>query len=418
MIGEFSFNDIGQGCFYTGQLFPKGFYISNFSFVYDCGTLSQREKLNSRINRFKKSLNDDKIDVLFISHIDDDHINGIHELLKDIKCGSIYLPYLTPIERLTVAVRHEKNDTFNYDDYISFLKSPHDYILNSENSEIDKIIYIKGNTDRNIEQSSKVEKPTFTETLELIDNLEPNTDTTEPVPSEVEFKKGNGIIKISSCWEFYLFHEPAGELEIDSFIAKISEYDPGITKNLSQEQLVCILNDEDKLKKLRDLFKEKFKNLNKACLVIQHKPLSYKYAHIYKYQNFWSTRHYFNCEYSCCKRRNSFSSRPNSNNDGGITLLTGDIGLNQIENSAYIKNHLDKVVVFQVPHHGSNTGWNNSKLRLLNSKGQTTAVICFGFGNKYGHPKPQVLEDLEQENFDIKFCNQYENFSYLFRLEY
>ena len=138
MIGEFTFNDIGQGGFYTGQLFPMRMHRSKMSFVYDCGTLSERNKLNNRIQGFKKSLFHNKLDVLFISHIDDDHVNGIPELLNGITCDRIYLPYLTPIERLFVAVRHGRNDSADFNNYMDFLKSPHNFLLNSENSDVNK----------------------------------------------------------------------------------------------------------------------------------------------------------------------------------------------------------------------------------------------------------------------------------------
>ena len=421
MIGDFLFNDIGQGGFYTGQLFPISLYHSKFSFVYDCGTLSDRDKLNKRIRKFKDSLNNNELDVLFISHIDDDHVNGVPELLDGITCDRVYMPYLTPIERLFVAVRHGVRDSANFDNYLDFLKSPHEYLLNSENSNINKIIYITGNSESSVEPFNNSEKPILLEDFapELLDNLEVDNNASEDFPPKIEFKKGNGTLLYSRIWEFYLFHEPAELTEIDSFISKIRElFDLEINESLNKEQLVNILDNKKQLKELRDLYKEKFKNLNKACLVVQHKPLSYKNARLFKYQRPWFIKHYFNCEYSC-KRRNSFYSRPNSNNDWGITLLTGDIGLNQVDNSEYIKSHLDKVIVFQVPHHGSQTGWDDgAKLNLLNNKGKTTSVICFGFGNKYGHPKPKVLEDLEYENFDIKFCNQYEDFSYSFRIKY
>ena len=100
----------------------------------------------------------------------------------------------------------------------------------------------------------------------------------------------------------------------------------------------------------------------------------------------------------------------------GVTLLTGDIGLDQIENSNYIENQLKNVQVFQVPHHGSNTRWNKIYLDKLNNKGLTSSVINFGYGNTYGHPKPNVLEDLDNNNFDIRFCNQFESFEYQIKL--
>jgi hypothetical protein len=420
MIGEFSFNDIGQGGFYTGHLFPISMHYPEMSFAFDCGTLSERDNLNNRIHGFKNSLFLNKLDVLFISHIDDDHVNGIAELLSGITCNRIYLPYLTPIERLFVAVRHGRNDCADFNIYMDFLKSPHNFLLNSENSDIHKIIYIKGNSEQSIEPLPVSDKPFVSEDSnpELTDNLLLDSDSSEYFPKNVEFRKGNGTLCYSRIWEFYLFHEPAEKVEINSFVEKINElFSLNISDSLSQEQLVNILDDKKKLKELRDLYKEKFKNLNKACLIVQHKPLSYKYGQIYKYQMPSSIKHYFNCE-DQCNRRHYFSSRTNINNNWGVSLLTGDIGLIQIENSDYIKRHLDKVIVFQIPHHGSQTGWDNSKLKLLNNKGKTTSVICFGFGNNYGHPKQQVLDDLLYENFDVKFCNQYDNFSYSFRLKY
>ena len=51
-------------------------------------------------------------------------------------------------------------------------------------------------------------------------------------------------------------------------------------------------------------------------------------------------------------------------------------------------------------------------LKNLNYKGKTSAVINFGYGNKYGHPSPIVLSHLDEENFDIRFCNQFEFLNY------
>ena len=154
----------------TGQLWPTSFYRSKLSIVYDCGTLSQRDKLNSRIDRFKNSLGHDKLDVLFIWHIDDDHINGIPELLNGINCDKVYLPYLTPIERLFVAIRHGDSDSANIEDYMNFLKSPHDF-LNSENFDINEIIYIKGNSEQSIEQSSVSEQPLLQDNINRLSLL-------------------------------------------------------------------------------------------------------------------------------------------------------------------------------------------------------------------------------------------------------
>lgn len=102
----------------------------------------------------------------------------------------------------------------------------------------------------------------------------------------------------------------------------------------------------------------------------------------------------------------------------GLTLLTGDIGMTQIDSSPYIIQNLQKVDIIQVPHHGSTTGWEKAKLSLLKQGKSTSAIINFGYGNTYGHPNGGVLQDLIDENLDIRFATQFEEFEYEFELEY
>jgi glyoxylase-like metal-dependent hydrolase (beta-lactamase superfamily II) len=99
MNSFFKFHPIGQGGFYTGCLDLYGRNHSQFNFVYDCGTLSERNNLNFAIESYKNRICNKTIDVLFISHLDDDHVNGIKELLKDIICNDVYMPYLSPFPR-------------------------------------------------------------------------------------------------------------------------------------------------------------------------------------------------------------------------------------------------------------------------------------------------------------------------------
>jgi hypothetical protein len=300
-------------------------------------------------------------------------------------------------------------------EFLEFLKSPHEYLLNIEDSEIAKIIYIKRNSEGEPELTPMPENPIPQESreIQIYDNLESDNETIEDFNSKVEFRKGNGTIKWSNIWEFYLYHEPADDTHIQEFITSLNKsFDLNIKESLSQKDLEDILEDKEKLKKLREHYREKFKDLNKTGLVVQHKPLGYKTAQLHKFMNTWVGRHHFN---PCCRmiRNGSFRSRLQSNHyDWGVTLLTGDIPLNQIDNSIYVRSHLDKVLVFQVPHHGSSTNWVYNKLNLLNNKGKTTAVICFGYGNQYGHPREKVLSDLQFDNFDIRFCTQFENFEY------
>ena len=82
--------------------FPVG--MGGFSFermdettvVYDCGSTSKKV-INDNIKSLKSGffgLKDRVIDHLFISHFDDDHCNGVEELLKTFEVKEIHLPYV------------------------------------------------------------------------------------------------------------------------------------------------------------------------------------------------------------------------------------------------------------------------------------------------------------------------------------
>lgn len=72
-----TFHPIGQGAFYSER-------IDNFNMVYDCGSVSESEKKQKKVISQSFSKNDD-INVLVISHFDEDHINLIPILKETVR---------------------------------------------------------------------------------------------------------------------------------------------------------------------------------------------------------------------------------------------------------------------------------------------------------------------------------------------
>ena len=77
---------------------------------------------------------------------------------------------------------------------------------------------------------------------------------------------------------------------------------------------------------------------------------------------------------------------------GGITfLITGDL-VKEIE-AEILREGIDvSSTVLKVGHHGSATSSSEEFLRAVSPK---CSVICVGYGNSFGHPRPEVLERLE-----------------------
>ena len=87
------FLPVGQGAFYCERFRALGRTIN---IVYDCGTHSGMCVLDRELGRvFNKG---DIIDAVFISHLHEDHFNGLECLLKKCKVQRIYLPHMETLD--------------------------------------------------------------------------------------------------------------------------------------------------------------------------------------------------------------------------------------------------------------------------------------------------------------------------------
>lgn len=77
---------------------------------------------------------------------------------------------------------------------------------------------------------------------------------------------------------------------------------------------------------------------------------------------------------------------------GGVSfLITGDL-VTEIEADMLRENINVQSTVLKVGHHGSKTSSSEEFLQAVNPK---VAVICVGYGNNFNHPRPEILERLE-----------------------
>ncbi len=78
-------------------------------------------------------------------------------------------------------------------------------------------------------------------------------------------------------------------------------------------------------------------------------------------------------------------------------LITGDL-VTEIETQMLSENINPASTVLKVGHHGSKT---SSSLEFLRAVHPACAVICVGYGNNFGHPRAEVLENLKKVNSKI-----------------
>jgi len=98
------------------------------------------------------------------------------------------------------------------------------------------------------------------------------------------------------------------------------------------------------------------------------------------------------------KKKNDRSCVLKVSATGGTILLPGDI---EKRSERYLVKHANKQLrsdILIVPHHGSKTSSTEAFINAVNPK---IALFSSGYRNRFGHPKPKVLERYRQRNVMI-----------------
>lgn len=99
---------VGQGIF-SAQIIRAD--EERYVCVYDCGSASGKRNIPMYANELYEKLEPDKInkkgkktiDLLVISHLDRDHVNGVPELMEIFNVRKIVIPYMSKIEKIIFA---------------------------------------------------------------------------------------------------------------------------------------------------------------------------------------------------------------------------------------------------------------------------------------------------------------------------
>ena len=85
------FHSVGNGTFKLGIVESQD-TRENFKWVYDCGSTSMTT-LNRVLGAITRRGWPESIDMLVLSHFDNDHVNGVEEILKHCRVKTLVLPF-------------------------------------------------------------------------------------------------------------------------------------------------------------------------------------------------------------------------------------------------------------------------------------------------------------------------------------
>ncbi|RCH56809.1 hypothetical protein DJ568_02850 [Mucilaginibacter hurinus] len=410
--GDFIFHPIGQGCFYTGELFNDKERV--FSFVYDCGTNSEQSYLGDAIAGWPvKTAEEKMINVCIISHFHRDHVSGIPQLLKDIRCDRLVIPYYDPFQRLMVYLRSDSDD----DEYRRMMQDPYAY-FSGEGFNIGQIIVVLGGgTATNLQERipiapvPKEDRSFDTEQAELTkagnehyrddDGQDEylNQQFFAQLKSEDESISSERVTvrhlpyQLRTPFYKFLFYtlseEDGSDADLKLKTAALRKAVDDHLDNARRDASSGVKTFQDlfnakQIKEIARIYKRIFgaAKLNGTSLAVFHRfamdPGGYE---IFQRHHF-GLRHLYRVD-----RKHA-------------TLMTGDLELNTSEKlklfQDYYHAYLDEVAYFQVMHHGSDKNW---PFGIPESKLHTfpAYVINHGAGRKH-HPGPEVTKLLRSVN--------------------
>ncbi|MGX2969375.1 MBL fold metallo-hydrolase [Ursidibacter sp. B-7004-1] len=365
---------VGQGLFSSGKVLSGG--NTAFSWVYDCGTSSDKGTLHKAIADMKKEYPNEMIDLLAISHFDIDHIKGIDELLKNRKVRYWLLPYYPQWQRLLIATM--ANITAEDDGLLDFYLNP--------------VAYLITHYGDSLKDATILLVPAY-QPKEPIVASDFNNEALFQTELPEEYRDfRNKHIELKSlkpnCAFIY------DDVEFVPYNVPVTLLNPAISVTQLETQVENILKSsnsiQSKIQNLRTLYTRIFGSSSK-----QKNQISlFLYIRSLQDFSFHSVQH-FQQPSTHCTQCNQISSM-NWNGTKNAILYTGD-GFLDTQNSfnllqqALGHTRLQNIFCLQVMHHGSE---HNCFIGLANQLQPCISVFSADNTRKNSkHPSPTIIQE-------------------------
>lgn len=338
-IEHFQF-PVGQGGLHLGV-------IGGVAYIYDCGSLKVQNSVVF-LDKIIKTLEFYKIQQLFIfiSHLHEDHVNMLQDLITQIPRNvryTLYLPYITSTEKLYLLASSSTQDSW----YTQFVINPLSTLELNKDGDVFYVSNLKVS-----EHTHEIDKTPI--------------QTQDEVKSDLRTK----------CKYFDFIFDPFVYPHFT--VSQKQRFQELIGVNvlsISEPELENLVRND--LEKIRKAYKALHSNINYTCLCLYVGPENYSissYLCVAKY------RHFINAGW----------------------LHTGDYVLKCGPGGKYGKAFVKKyskyfnfVGVIQIPHHGSK----NNISHIFIDKFSTHNVIFFFTAQQCpsGSKQPQYQNNLIQQ---------------------
>lgn len=403
---------VGQGGFHAGSVSFDG---PPFTYVYDCG--SERKKTVGREIENYVNCNDyAKLDILFLSHLDADHVNGIDQLLTLRRTETVVLPYLSPACRFYLIAKADSDGSMSGES-LSLLCDPTRWLADRG---VERVVYVTSSppgdeppnwtvpprsppsgqgVDLESELLPRGKVTDFSKRIGTIDWEKLHLGDTQPQPGRSRKKLTVQVVPCTQAiplmcpatwpaltWQFITYVHPESSESLNHFKSLVRKLMPsrnfslGSRFELNQQRLQVVLQNPRERKALKACYSAFQSNHNLVSMSLYSGPIITVPVDIqYRVEGpnwgRWFGQHEI-------VRRGS--------NIAVGWLGTGDSDFLNEERRIQFLHHYgslaDHISTLVLPHHGSKHNFHEDILRFGEK-----SIVAVGKRNKYGHPDAEVL---------------------------
>lgn len=364
--------NVGQGGFHSATYRPAG--QDQIRYVYDCGSLDG-EALRAAVAEFRLDLDPNpRLDALVLSHIDEDHVNGVPELLltPNLVVGYVLLPLLTTTERLFAISRTRPNTP---SDVLSLIAAPETTLAELQPGA--RVLQVKrGSRPAPAGDGPDLDDNFNRSGASLVGPEAAVTRDHQGQPTQIEDSAGVRLeAPNESDWllSFYVARHVQAKLEPFRLAAsRVLDTSPEQTSNLSDAELLSFIRSRSTLQKLRATYGEAKVNTNASSLVMLSQPVDGGISEDVQLGD-----------------RTSHQQPP-------AWLHTGDASL-LLRETARLRRHFpdhqrDAVGTLCLPHHGSARSFHPSLLSAFPNRQLALAMRgAHADRHRWDHPASSVM---------------------------
>jgi beta-lactamase superfamily II metal-dependent hydrolase len=358
---------VGQGGMFSGRL-ENG--DAQTHWVYDCGS-NQTEALKREIGIVR---NNGAVDLLFLSHLDSDHISGIDLLTSGTPVKEVVLPYLNDHDRMMI-ICCDSVDGLLTGNFLSFAADPAAWLLDRG---VERVTFVNPRDD----DAEGGEGPN--------DGRLGWSRDRKPVTPAAQQNVATIATEATICvggtypaeqWLLALYaHKPSSS----EYCAFLTALENEFGKQPSLEELIEAAKTSVGRVRLRNCYNHIWKDYNLVSMSLFSGPIKSHLSGQNLWDICWNTGKF---KYQC--RHWEYQNLG--------WLSTGDAQLKRDNRRKCFLKHYEKLLcqvdVFVLPHHGSCHSFHPDLLRALP---RTSLCIAATGANGYGHPHRSVREAVNQ----------------------